>query len=174
MKKRLLRFVAIGMMLPVVFGVFTLVVKSSRLRERQLVIACWNGNAAQVHRLLESGVNPNAVVRPDIDRPFEWWAHEILDPQDRMIFRMPPLVAAGFANRTDIIDDLLAHGADPNFDDGGGLTALLCVASKDNELAVRHLLEAGANPKARCKDGDSPMDDAHNPAIKALLKSRGG
>jgi ankyrin repeat protein len=173
MRKRVIRWIGIGSLIPVVFGLFVMAAKAPRMRERELVIACWKGDADQVHRLLESGVNPNAIVRPDIDNYFNWLVHETLDPQDRNIFRTPALYAAGFSNKTEIIDDLLAHGADPNFRAADGGTALIMATDKGNEAAVRHLLNHGADPKLAWKDGTTPLDEAKSDRIRSMLKEKG-
>ncbi|MFI5386877.1 MAG: ankyrin repeat domain-containing protein [Fimbriimonadales bacterium] len=169
----------VRILLPIMAGAFVaaLIVAfthRTRARERALVLACWHGETATAHRLLESGVNPNAIVRPDMDSDFDWWAHETFDPQDRMIFRMPAIEAAAFSDNVSIVHDLLAHGADPNFDDAAGTTALYVAATKGDEAMVRDLLNHRANPTLTWKDGSKPIDDASNGTIRALLKAKGG
>lgn len=174
MRRRLIKVFLIATGIVLAIYAFVIVTHLSHLRERALVLAAWRGDAGEVHRLLEAGVNPNAIVRPDIDSDLNWWAHELLDPRDRMVFRMPALEAAGFGNHSDIIRDLLAHGANPNFRAGDGGTALLLAAHNGDVSLVRELLKRGADPKLGWKDGTTPRQETLNKEIESLLIAAGG
>jgi ankyrin repeat protein len=154
----------------VVFLASLIVGLSHRQRglERQLVIACEEGDAARVHRLLEAGVDANAIVRVD-SGDLMWWYHETFLPGDRMTMRTPAICAAAMRGRTDLVDDLLAHGANPNFTDPIGATAIRYAADGGNVVMIRHLLDHGATPMLVYKDGHIPLDEALSPALKAQL-----
>ena len=67
-------------------------------------------------------------------------------------------------------DWLIAHGADPNFADTNGWTALHYAARRGVRPELIHaLLTAGADPTAKTTDGERPADLARKPDIKTLL-----
>jgi ankyrin repeat protein len=54
---------------------------------------------------------------------------------------------------------MLRHGADVNFQNSKGLTALHLVIRKNSDRRhVEMLLRHGADPRIKSKDGVSPMD----------------
>lgn len=59
-----------------------------------------------------------------------------------------PLIEACIVNETEKVQLLLAHGADPNFADSTGGTALQWAAENANLAIAKLLLDAGANPNA--------------------------
>jgi ankyrin repeat protein len=171
-RKKLHRIALVG--IGVLFAVAFAFVLSRRdlLAERDLVRASASGDARAVHRLLIEGVDPNAVVRPDPASDFNWWGHEILDPGDRRIMRRPAILAAAESGSKEIVGDLLAHGANPNFADGTGYSALLSASHKGDEEMVRMLLNYGANPRLGWKDGTTPLDAAPTDRIRRLMADR--
>jgi ankyrin repeat protein len=71
---------------------------------------------------------------------------------------------------------LLKHGADVNFQNSKGLTALHLVLKKNSDRRhVLMLLRHGADPTLRSRDGKSPLDLVRNRRDKTLfaLLSRG-
>ena len=71
---------------------------------------------------------------------------------------------------------LLKHGADVNFQNSRGLTALHLVLKKNSDRRhVLMLLRHGADPSLRSRDGKSPLDLVRNRRDKTLfvLLSRG-
>ncbi|HVT12706.1 MAG TPA: ankyrin repeat domain-containing protein [Fimbriimonadaceae bacterium] len=130
-----------------------------QVRELHLVLACRRGDANEVHELLTAGVDPNAVVRVD-DSPIAWWYHELLARKDLKVMRLPAIFEASLRNRLDIVDDLLAHGANPDFGVASGRTALVNAVENRNLGMVRHLLDHHATPKLVYKDGTISLDEA--------------
>ena len=132
-----------------------------------LVYAVYHSPLAFVEELLEHGADPNAPV----DDGF------------------PPLIAAltctrdmPGANRRDDVDAvlrvLLASGADPNGRGINDYTPLHMAVAERNALAVRILLDAGADPEQRTRiDGyETPLDmaiAAGSTEIAAMLARRG-
>ncbi len=100
----------------------------------------------------------------------------------------PPLIAAPSCSRprpgapgrpdvVEIIDLLLAFGADPDQRGINDYTALHMAVIEQNAAAVRRLLEAGADPRLRTRidDLESPREIAEHMAqrdIVALLAAR--
>lgn len=72
--------------------------------------------------------------------------------------RVAPLHSAVAADLVELVDLLLAHGADPNPREGGGSTPLHSAAGHGNREIIARLLAAGADPSARSNDGKSPAD----------------
>lgn len=78
----------------------------------------------------------------------------------------------------EVVEVLLASGANPNTVDRGGITALMGAATliggKGRSLAIlRNLLAAGANPNVKDKSGGTPLMEASGlgdvEAVRALL-----
>ncbi len=69
-------------------------------------------------------------------------------------------VAAAMAEDRAVIDDMVAHGADPDARDAGGCTPLHYAASSNpvGEVSAA-LFEAGADPEA-CAAANDPFIDA--------------
>jgi len=88
-------------------------------------------------------------------------------------FPFAPLHSAMSAGHRDIVDLLLARGADVNVREGGGLTVLHEAAGLGSMEYVRLLLAHGANPGARTGAGKLPEDFAQErnfPAIVEVLR----
>lgn len=116
-----------------------------------LVYAIYHSPFAFIRTLLELGADPNAPV----DDGF------------------PPLIAAlatgrdqpGATKRTDVenvIQLLLAFGADPNQRGINDYTPLHMAVAERNPLALQRLLEGGADPdlRTRIDDGETPGEMA--------------
>ena len=120
--------------------------------DRALASAAGNEDAEIVRTLLRLGANANAE---DGDRD------------------LTALMIAAESGRSDIIKILVAAGAEVNAVDEDGCTALM---QADNAEAARALLDAGANPALRNKDGETALgtaiEDEREDVVK-LLKSRG-
>ncbi|MBR4195636.1 MAG: ankyrin repeat domain-containing protein [Synergistaceae bacterium] len=81
------------------------------------------------------------------------------------------------ANRPDIAEILLSHGADPNFQDPTGRTSLVYAVVTDEDI-VRLLLEYGADPNIADKNSRTPLmlaalDVGTEPGIMELLIQHG-
>jgi|GEM_PF-4860018 len=68
-----------------------------------------------------------------------------------------------------MVHDLLTHGANPNFADAAGGTALSKAAYEGDEAMVRDLVGHDADPRIPWKEGTTALDCAKTPAIKAIL-----
>jgi ankyrin repeat protein len=72
--------------------------------------------------------------------------------------RVAPLHSAVAADLVELVELLLAHGADPSPREGGGSTPLHSAAGHGNREIIARLLAAGADPSAQSKDGKTPAD----------------
>ena len=124
-----------------------------------LVYAIYHSPLAFIRTLLELGADPNAPV----DDGF------------------PPLIAAlatgrdqpGATKRTDVenvIQLLLAFGADPNQRGINDYTPLHMAVAERNPLALQRLLEGGADPdlRTRIDDGETPGEMAATAGLTDL------
>ena len=74
------------------------------------------------------------------------------------------------------VELLIKRGADVNTQDlpdedyVGGNTPLHAAAKVGNKYLIQILLEAGANPSTKNKDGKSPIDETDDPLIKQMIK----
>jgi ankyrin repeat protein len=80
------------------------------------------------------------------------------------------------ADTLEVVQLLVAAGADPNADVGGGLTPFLCMARSAKPDVLRALIAAGANLQSRSDDGRTVLDHAksNRPDARRLLKERLG
>ncbi|MFM2128862.1 MAG: hypothetical protein RL477_408, partial [Pseudomonadota bacterium] len=70
------------------------------------------------------------------------------------------LILAAWADHVAVMDLLLAAGANPDFPDEYGETALFWAAGSGRKDAVRRLLAAGADPARRGREGATALDAA--------------
>ena len=79
-------------------------------------------------------------------------------------------VAAAMAEDRAVIDDMIAHGADPDARDAGGCAPLHYAASSNpvGEVSAA-LFEAGADPEACDGNGSKPLDYAITAANTAFI-----
>jgi len=103
-----------------------------------LGLASFFGHAGSARLLLENGADPN------------------LPAQNAT--RVAPLHSAVAGGNTEIVRDLLAHGADVHARQDLGLTALHGAAFEGTEEMIRLLLDHGADPDAKNAAGKTPAD----------------
>lgn len=103
----------------------------------QLHEAAKMGDVAKVKALLRSGVPVDALDGPNT----------------------PLLIAAMAQNSEMVIKTLIEAGANVNFKNHSGLTALIfaCMNQEDNTRVVRMLLKAGAEVNARSNEGETAL-----------------
>jgi ankyrin repeat protein len=93
-------------------------------------LACTNGNAAVVQRLLAAKGDPNLAMSNG----------------------ETPLMAAARSGNAEVVNALLAHGAHVDaVEANGGQTALMWAASQGHPQVTRVLIENGANVRYRSK-----------------------
>jgi ankyrin repeat protein len=104
--------------------------------ETPLLLACSNGSAEMVARLLKAGANPNTST----------WAGET------------PLMQCSRTGSVDAVNALLARGADVNAKDHrGGDTALMWAVAQKHTSIARVLLEHKADVHAHTTTGFTPL-----------------
>jgi len=110
------------------------------------------GNTTAVNLFLAAGINPNVV-------------------EDE--YGKTALMFAAERGYTDIIQVLLANGADVNAKDGSGWTALMRAVESDNIKAVQALLANGAEVNAQNIHGHNALmmavNRSHTNSIQILL-----
>jgi ankyrin repeat protein len=118
-----------------------------------LSIACTNGNAALIGRLLDAGADPNTVL-----------------PDGETV-----LMTAARTGTVDAVKVLLARGANVDArEPSKGQTALMWAAAENNATVIKVLAEAGADIRAQSNTGRfTPLMFAvragHLEATRALL-----
>ena len=104
--------------------------------ETPLLLACANGSAGMVDKLLKAGANPNAAT----------WAGET------------PLMQCAHTGSVDAVKALLARGADVNAKDHReGDTALMWAVAQKHTSVAHVLLEHKADVHARTSNGFTPL-----------------
>lgn len=110
-----------------------------------VINAALRGNVSKVGEYLDSGGNPNVAA-----------------PTSRQGNIITPLIAAISVGQREVIEELVARGADVNFNPGGFHSAPLVLAAAEGEQdVVRMLLNAGANI--------NQIDGGGNTAIRAAV-----
>jgi cytohesin len=112
------------------------------------------GNIEAVKQHLAAGVDVNAKTKTYGRTPLRW---------------------AAWGGHKEIVELLIAEGADVNAPQNGGWTPLHCAAGKDHKEIAELLITAGADVNAKDEDGDTPLDNAkHKPETADLLRKHGG
>lgn len=145
-------------------------------RLRELVAA----DASRVNTVSTDGAMPLALAAFFADRETVLF---LLDHgartnmlQTNPAFPFAALHSAMSAGHRDIVDLLLARGADVNVREGGGMTVLHEAAALGSMEYVKLLLAHGANPRARTDEGKLPEDFArerNKDAVAEFLKANG-
>lgn len=140
-----------------------------------------SGDEKKFLQLLDSGADPNEINIEGTTILASVASHSTVytllkpllkagaDPNRGEVFR-PLSFAAGFG--ADAVKLLLKAGADVNWADPDGGTALMAAASAGDEAVIRLLLDAGANPNAEDKDGHTALWyalECNNPGAADLL-----
>lgn len=97
-------------------------------------------------------------------------------PATNPAFPFVPIHSAMSAGHQQIVEFLLARGANVNVREGGGLTVLHEAAGLGSLEYVDRFLKLGANPAARTDDGKLPEDFArergHREVAEMLIRAR--
>jgi ankyrin repeat protein len=101
---------------------------ANRFGLRPLALACSNGSAAMIERLLKAGEDANAAVSEAGDTP---------------------LMLAARTGKVDALQVLVDGGAKINLTNPRGQTALMWAASEKNSAAVKFLVDHGADVNAK-------------------------
>jgi hypothetical protein len=137
-----------------------------RIVSDRMNLAVNRGDVATVKALLARGASPDGLCWD----PVEDWQQERPYPllHEAALFRRPTSMA--------MLQLLLDHGAKVDARDGFGSTALWMAAAGNHVAGARVLLQRGANPNVRVKDGRSALDEARrskNQVLVRLLKQYG-
>lgn len=164
---------------------------SSILQQQQdvdakLITACKNGDARRAEQLLHLGADANAIgytgetplgtalIKLDDGR---WKRHadgcvRVLlhagaDPNHPHRHTTPLHLAVG-TGKTDVVDLLLRHGADPNAETRSSLAPIWMATYKNDSPMAGLLLQHGANPNARDELGRTPLQFLQEKGHKRL------
>lgn len=131
--------------------------------ETALTEAARTGKVEMVKILLEAGANPNIQDRMEMT-PLHWTIH-----WSRQTAQTP--TKPGYI---ETVQHLLKGGARVDLSHSDGTTPLMMAAKLDEAEICRILMEAGADRKARNKEGQTAADIAMNRGFIALSLSLGG
>ena len=112
-------------------------------------LAAWRGDLRRVKRFVEQGTNVNTK-----DNELKWTA----------------LHWAAFTGQEDVVEFLIAKGADVNAKDERGLTALRRACGKGHQEVVSLLIASGADVNAKYPDGRTPLHRAAEKGYKEVVE----
>jgi ankyrin repeat protein len=137
----------------------------------------WGKNIKLAQFLLDNGADPNgcmwaAVWDQDLGMAKLLYSHGAqIDP---VANDETPLLLAVKSRRFMLLDWLIDKGADINFSDSNGCSGLHhAIRKKYTAAQVKTLLDRGANPTLKAKDGSTPVSlagDQGRTKLVALLK----
>jgi ankyrin repeat protein len=133
-------------------------------RDRELLAAATEGDAATVDRLLSLGADANASR----DGNTALILCACWEQYDMVMFGREEATAS-------IARSLLAHGADPNHRNDAGMTALMYAGGWAHLSTLTALLDGGADPNIRDDKGRTALTWAarNGPAYSAPLVDKG-
>lgn len=166
---------------------YDLAAREPKFAESALHAAASGGRAEVVRLLLEHGADTNARSAVE-NTPLHAAANAevaqlLLDAGAEVDVRdayqqQTPLFRAAYFGRPDVVQVLIAHGADVNARDNQGKAPLhncLYVSAQDATLnIITALVEAGADPNALDAAGQTPLDGYRQPEMKKHLRTLGG
>ncbi len=86
------------------------------------------------------------------------------------IMRTPPLIQAVQSGHMHLVGQLIGGGAEVNIIDAWGRTATHYAVSRDNQEALKFLLDRGADANLADNDGNTPLDMWHEHKNEEMLK----
>lgn len=147
-----------------------------------------SGNAAALRDLLATGADPNLLNsggrsalsyaagfgRADCVRVLlEFRAHINHRNPHHGGTALLNATKSDLPNKIEILSTLIASGADVNIPDNHGITPLISAAFRQDNDAVKLLVESGANVNARSKIGARALSYVTDAETEALLLARG-
>ena len=82
-------------------------------------------------------------------------------------------MAASYKGHRDLVQALLAKGADANAKANDGVTALMLASRQGHREVVQALLARGADVNAKANDGRTALTVARDADVRALLVQAG-
>jgi len=144
-----------------------------------LINAASRGETRVVQALLSNGASVNAKdndgktavysLRSRLRRSSAGAAGERGHINAKTNLGATPLMAAAFDGHRDVVQALLAKGADVNAKNSSGVTALMGAAFKAHRDVVQALLAKGADINAQADNGVTALTLARDAKIRALL-----
>ena len=153
----------------------------SALAVQSLILAIKHDNVANAKTALDKGADPNALVglasgwdSADYEESKVDLIEMLLGTRLHGGIRETPLLLATEEGKDDVAQLLILRGANVNFSDTTGSTALQWAAHNGNAETVQMLVDKGADINSRWKDGTPVIDNAQGrPEILAILKQAG-
>lgn len=141
--------------------------------DKDLIQAVKQNDVNTVRVLLDRGADPNVNVYEQypILAPFKPFVGKAND------FHYPALLDAIVNGHSDIAQELLRHGANPNATDNFEVPALHWAVYMGDNLLVEALLKRGAAVNGRDSQGKTALSLAqqrNHPDIVRILKHKGG
>jgi ankyrin repeat protein len=137
----------------------------------------WGKNLELARFLLDNGADPNGCMWAavwDQDLRMAKLLHSRGAQIDPVSNDETPLLLAVKSNRAKLLDWLIDNGADINFQDSSGYSGLHhAIIRKYTAAQVKIVLDRGANPALRAKDGSTPASlaaDQGRTKLVSLLK----
>jgi ankyrin repeat protein len=154
-----------------------------------LWLACTNGSAAMVEKLLKAGADPNAALRLSGETALmscartgnveavRWLLEHGADVNSRESWReQTALMWAVAEKHADVAEALLKQGAGVNARTRSGFTALMFAAQQGHQESAEVLLAAGANVNDATPQGMTALliaGASGRPALAETLLNRG-
>ena len=130
-----------------------------------------------IEALLRRGANPNLYCLPpqswDIKELVSGW---LVGQPRRGEEGVPLLIRAGWSGQGEVVESLLAHGANPNLTYANGMTPLMAAVSNEDGTLAATLLSHGADPNLRTTSGMTALSlakEVKRPKLIALLLKAG-
>ncbi len=137
--------------------------------EKAIIFMVLDKQLSEVNKLLDCGVNPNTQSNSQSLLMLAAGSHEVVNP-DWVLVNEGAIKTISDAYQ--IIELLLAYGADPNIQSEKGYTALFSAVYHGRIGTVLALLEGGADITLRNVENKMAVDMTSNNLILQLFESR--
>jgi len=91
------------------------------------------------------------------------------NPKEEMHRALLNVASIGSVSCLSLVNFFVENGADPNYQDSYGNTALISASRWGHREVVRFLLTKGADTSLKTKDGFTALDEAASPEILRIL-----